>query len=336
MKRILPRKIWFCLLGASLGVLAPAMEVGAVTSAPLSAESAGRGEDGAPRQDMENDPELYLQLIAGLQAKELYFASLAHLDAFDLRWPANPRATLLRADALRETAYLDKAAALYQTLLRGDQAARAYHGLGIIAGRKGDRTAAIAFLEQASRRDPTSTLILNDLGYIQLLGGQLEDARFNLHKAAELASKDARAGANLALLYLLEGKPERADGVMQWYQLPEARRKQIYSKAVELAAAAGSAIPTRAAPKAELAPQSAPAAPKAELATPSAPAVPESERAPQGAPAAPKTELATPSAPAAPKADPAPQRAPAAADGVPLPAVPGADKGEPDSIRRSE
>ncbi len=259
MKRALQGKIWFCALGLALGVLAPAMEAKADASSVPSAEV--RGSDGAPRREMENDPELYLQLIAGMQAKELYFASLAHLDAFDRRWPANPRASLLRADALRETAYFDKAAALYQALLRGDQAARAYHGLGIIAGRKGDTPTALTAMEKANQLDPTSVPILNDLGYIQLLNGQLDDARFNLHKAAELDPKDARAGANLALLYLLEGKPERAAGVMQWYQLPESRRKQISSKAAELSGAS----------KTNLVSQGAAIAPKDDVPPPAVP-----------------------------------------------------------------
>lgn len=183
------------------------------------------------RQGMENDPGIYLQLIEGMQNKSLYFASLAHLDAFDRRWPNNPRASLLRADAMREAGYSDKALALYQGLLQGALSGSAYHGLGMIAAKKGDLPAALAALLRANQLDPTSAPILNDLGYIQLLNRQMDDASFSLHKATELDSKNTRAGANLALLYLLENKPERAEGVMNWYKLPEQHRKEIRDKA---------------------------------------------------------------------------------------------------------
>lgn len=204
---------------------------------PAAAVGVDLPDNGQPRaQDMENDPDLYLQLIAGMQGKNLHFASLAHLEAFDKRWPGNARAALLRGDALRETGYLDKAAVIYRTLLASPQSAGAYHGLGIIAGRRGDPRSALANLEQASRLAPTSAPILNDLGYMQLVAGQRDEARLSLHKATELDSGNARAGGNLALLYLLEDKPERAAGIMQWYQLPESHRKEIFSQAERLTA----------------------------------------------------------------------------------------------------
>lgn len=227
-----------CLTILAAGWLAASQAVLAAGIPPQPLAVAELAEERSPRQpDMENDPDLYLKLISEMQEKKLYFASLAHLDAFDKRWPANPKAALMRADALRETGYLGKATALYQTLLSGPQAAGAYHGLGILAARNGDNKAALAALQKANRLQPTSSLILNDLGYIQLLAGQLDDARLSLHMATELDPKDTRAGANLALLYLLDNKSERAAGIMQWYQLPETQRKDIYNKAESLSAA---------------------------------------------------------------------------------------------------
>lgn len=208
------------------------------------------------RRGMESDPDIYLQLIEGMQDKSLYFASLAHLDAFDQRWPDHPRARLLRADAMREAGYYDKATAIYQDLLIGALSSRANHGLGMIAAKQGDMPAALAAMLRANRLDPTSAPILNDLGYIQLLDRQMDDARFSLHKATELDSKNTRAGANLALLYLLESKSERAEGIMNWYQLPEQHRKEIRDKARDLLKSpkkmvAGEAPPPTATPKSE-------------------------------------------------------------------------------------
>lgn len=195
-------------------------------------------EDGqARRPDMASDPDMYLQLIERMQEKNLYFASLAHLDAFDRRWPSNQKATLLRADALRETGYADQAARLYESLLQGPLAASAQHGLGLIASIKGDLHNALAALSQANHLDPTNAAILNDLGYVQILLKNMAEAGFNLHKATELDPKNARAGANLALFYLLDGKQTQAEGVMEWYRLTEKQRKDIIDKAAELNAA---------------------------------------------------------------------------------------------------
>jgi len=198
-------------------------------------EATQSDELSAQRQDMESDPELYLRLIGQMQEKNLYFASLAHLDAFDRRWPANPRATLLRAEALRETAYLDQAGVLYESLLQGPLAAAAHHGLGIIASNKGEVSGALQALTRANRLDPTNAAVLNDLGYIQLVLRQWSEAGFNLHKATELDPKNSRAGANLALYYLLANQPMRAEGTMNWYRLTDRHRKEIFDKAAALA-----------------------------------------------------------------------------------------------------
>ncbi|MFA5083209.1 MAG: hypothetical protein WC474_11730 [Hydrogenophilaceae bacterium] len=184
--------------------------------------------------DMASDPEMYLQLIGRMQEKHLYFASLAHLDAFDRRWPSNQRATLLRADALRETGYSDQAARLYEGLLKSPLAASAQHGLGLIASKNGDLNTALLALSQANQMDPTNAAMLNDLGYVQILLQRLAEAGFNLHKATELDPKNSLAGANLALFYLLDNKPARADGIMDWYRLTEKQRKDIIDKAAEL------------------------------------------------------------------------------------------------------
>lgn len=189
----------------------------------------------ARTQDMETDPDMYLQLIGRMQDKNLFFASLAHLDAFDHRWPGNQKAILLRADALRETGYLDKAATLYEGLRNGPVSASAHHGIGLIASKKGDMNAALLALVKANDLSPTDAGILNDLGYIQLTLHQMPEAGFNLHKATELDPKNGRAGANLALFYLLDNKPAHAQGIMDWYKLTDRQRKEIAVKAAGLA-----------------------------------------------------------------------------------------------------
>lgn len=208
----------------------------AVLAQACAADVRPPAEEAMPSaRELESDPEVYLQLIARLQDKRLYFASLAHLDVFDRRWPGHRRATLLRADALREVGQLDQAAALYRGLLSGELAAGAQHGLGLLASRRGDLGTAEAALQEANRLAPTDAEVLNDLGYVQLLLRRLDQAGFNLHKATELDPKNLRAGANLALYYLLDRRPARAEATMDWYKLSDGQRKEVFEKAGELA-----------------------------------------------------------------------------------------------------
>ncbi|MDD3528988.1 MAG: hypothetical protein PHS77_03850 [Gallionellaceae bacterium] len=233
-----PSSAWPAAVLVGLLASAHAMAADDPFAALLSAQAGSSGtaaaEAEAPRKDLENDPAIYLQLIRNLQDKGMYFASIAHLDAFDLRWPNDPKAILLRADALRETGHLERAAALYEVLLKGPMAASARHGQGLIATKKGDLNAAESALTRASQINPTDAAILNDLGYVQILLRRLNDAGFNLHKATELDPKNLRAAANLALYYLLDGQAERAEGVMGWYKLSEQQRKEILARAAKL------------------------------------------------------------------------------------------------------
>lgn len=214
-------------------VTAAADPFAALTAVPVGGTTTTITDTPAPRSDLENAPAIYLQLIRNLQDKGMYFASLAHLDAFDQRWPNDTSAILLRADALREIGHLEQANALYETLLQGPLAAAARHGQGLIATKKGDFNAAESALVRANRTDPTDAAILNDLGYVQMLQRRMSEAGFNLHKATELDPKNLRAAANLALYYVLVGKPERAESIMNWYKLSEQQRKAIHERAIQ-------------------------------------------------------------------------------------------------------
>lgn len=207
---------------------------------PLSAAAQGAGapaavaEDGQVlRQDM-NDPALYLQLIEGLQQRRMHYAALAHLDAFDQKWPDNRQAQLLRADALRQTGSLDEAAVIYERLTGKNPMPRALHGLGLIAVSKGQHEAGERLLIQANRLAPIDTRILNDLGYVQMQAGRYGPARTNLAKAFELDAGNAQAGANLALLYLLLGEAGQAERMMERLGMTDAQRAQLREESAGL------------------------------------------------------------------------------------------------------
>lgn len=194
------------------------------------------GAGGETAQVDENNPDFYLDLIGKMQQRRLYFASLAHLDAFDLRWPNDRRALHMRADALRQIGDFDRARAVYRGLLAQAPSARALHGLGLMAAAEKHLPEAADNLRQASRLAPIDVRILNDLGYVELLIGQRKEARLSLHKAAELEPDNRQVGANLALYYLLEGQNEQAERSLERYAFPEEQRAAIRRDAQSLQA----------------------------------------------------------------------------------------------------
>ncbi len=215
------------VLGGTFPALAANLYTGAdAPSGPIASEPSA-----ANAQTPDQKPDVYLQLIAGMQERGLYYASLAHLDAFDARWPDRPDAMLLRAHALRETGQTEAAKTLYGKLLRGTFAARAHHGLGLIAMRSGNIEEGSAALNRAVALAPTDANILGDQGYAYLMLGKFDEARLALFKAAELDDGNKRIGANLALLMALSGKAEQAQEIMQRYDLSPRVREEILARA---------------------------------------------------------------------------------------------------------
>lgn len=222
------------LLWAGLAlVFTTTLSAVAQTSGGAGGVGAAVEESQALRQDM-NDPALYLQLIESLQQRRMHYAALAHLDAFDQKWPDNRQAQLLRADALRQIGSLDDAAKIYQHLTGKNPLPQALHGLGLIAIAQGQAEAGERLLVQANRLAPIDARILNDLGYVQMKAGRHALARMSLTKAFELDPANVQAGANLALLYLQMQELGQAEKMMQHLGMTDAQRAQLREESASL------------------------------------------------------------------------------------------------------
>ncbi|HWX11453.1 MAG TPA: pilus assembly protein [Trinickia sp.] len=191
----------------------------------------------AQQEPRPDTPGVYLALIDRMQAQGLYYASLAHIDAYEKQYGATPDSTLLRADALRATGQPDASAAAYRALLTTPLAARGYRGLGLLAGAAGDFGDAGRQLDHAVELAPTDAPTLSDLGYARLRDGDVAGARVPLMKAAELDEHNARILSNVALFLLAQGHPREARGLMDEQQLPPEVRAAIRADAVKVAAA---------------------------------------------------------------------------------------------------
>src|SRR5690349_24734928 len=82
------------------------------------------------RDTAPDTPGMYLGLIDRMQAQGLYYASLAHIDAYEKQYGVSPDSLLLRADALRATDQPAASASAYAQLLNTPLAARGYRGPG--------------------------------------------------------------------------------------------------------------------------------------------------------------------------------------------------------------
>jgi Flp pilus assembly protein TadD len=152
---------------------------------------------GAAQIDPVRERALYLEVIDGLRRDGRAHAALAHLDAFELKYPRDPKAQIMRADCLSDIADYAGAEALYRKLATGPAAAEAEAGLGHVYARRGDWTAAAAAFGEAVRRRPTDAAYLGDLGFALMQAGRTGEALFRLRQAAELAPEDARIRNNL-------------------------------------------------------------------------------------------------------------------------------------------
>lgn len=245
------RRLWTVSLLAAMGLM------GGCSSMPGNADALARQADAqielARLQEKTaraeyNDQNVYLGLIGKMQQEGMYYASLAHIDAFQQRFGSSTALQVLRADALRETGQDDAALQAYRDLLNTDRAARARHGIGLVLGRQGDFMRAAVELRQAAALDPVNAQIANDLGYALMRGGALQEARVPVMQALELDANNPRAVSNAVVWMLATGKRSEATAMMQRAAMQEPTRTAIRKEADRVAKAAQ--IRDKAAPRA--------------------------------------------------------------------------------------
>lgn len=218
------------LLGACASKGVTGYGVGAQAERAMMSQQADK--DAAP-----DTPGMYLGLIDQMQSQGLYFASLAHIDAYEKQYGASPDTIVLRADALRMTDQPAAAASAYGELLKTPLAARGHRGLGLVAGASGDFALAAQELEAAAQLAPTDPVILSDLGYARLRAGDVGGARVPLMKAAELDQKSPKIISNVVLYLLANGEQTRALAIMNQQSFTQDVRSAIRDDAAKVAAA---------------------------------------------------------------------------------------------------
>lgn len=223
------------------GLSAAALLAGCAGPAPNGAYLAA--EDARQRQAVENaqpgnagvdNQATYLRLVEEMQKTDLWFASLAHIDALEQRWGASPASHRLRADALRHAGQAAESEAFYKRLSGTPLEADGLRGLGLLAGGRADYAEAARLLELARRQRPADSQLLGDLGYALMRSGRLDEARLPLMKAFQLRPDSPQAQVNLAVYFEASRDTERAGALMDGHNMPPATRAAIRRAARQL------------------------------------------------------------------------------------------------------
>jgi Flp pilus assembly protein TadD len=193
-----------------------------------AAENTQAGNAGADTQ------ATYLRLVEEMQKSDLWFASLAHIDALEQRWGASPVSHRLRADALRHAGQAKDSEAFYKRLMGTPLEADALRGMGLLAGGRADYAEAARLLELARRQRPADSQLLCDLGYALMRSGKLADARLPLMKAFQLRPDSPQAQVNLAVYFEASRETAQATALMEGHNMPQATRAAIRRSARQL------------------------------------------------------------------------------------------------------
>nr|WP_311526814.1 tetratricopeptide repeat protein [uncultured Ralstonia sp.] len=215
---------------------------GAMATSDMSLRADADIEMARQRQSQETaeiaSPATYLSLIRKMQEQGLYYASLAHIDAYQQRYGRAPEIMLLRADALRETDQLTAADAEYRAAVGATSAmgastqggllnAAAWRGLGIVAGRQGNFAQAARRLQVAAQANPTDANTASDLGYALMRAGEVEQARVPLMQAQQMAAASPKIASNLVIWLTVNDRKDDAASLASHAQLTPSARKAI-------------------------------------------------------------------------------------------------------------
>lgn len=193
--------------------------------------ASDRASAAVPEEAPINTKSTYVNLIQQMQQKGLWFASLAHIDAFEQQSGVSPETLLMRGDALRQIGQHDESSAVYRKLMGTPVEAAGYRGLGLIAGARGDFLQSVQMLEQAQRRNPTDAIVLSDLAYAYMRAGRVAQARVPVMQASQLQPGLAKVQGNLALFLLVDGQRSQAEAMMDGAKMPASLREAIEREA---------------------------------------------------------------------------------------------------------
>lgn len=226
----------------ALAALTTLAGCGSMATSDMSRRADADIEMARQRQSEEKaeigSPATYLALIRKMQEQGLFYASLAHIEAYEHRYGRAPEVLLMHADALRETDQPAAAETGYRAVIAATSAmgagtqgallnAGAWRGLGITAGRQGNFVEAARCLQVAAQANPTDAGTVSDYGYALMRAGQVEQARVPLMQAQQMATANPKIAGNLVIWLGVNDRKDDAASLTAQANLSPAARKAI-------------------------------------------------------------------------------------------------------------
>jgi Flp pilus assembly protein TadD len=183
--------------------------------------------------EQAHDQEVYTDLIRGMLAQGQYYAALAHIQEQQSKDGRSDELTYLEAEARRKLGQSAPAEKLYDSLLHGEYAGQAEHGLGLLYADQ-DLNRSIGHLRAAVQRRPTDAEARNDLGYALMMAGRYGEALPEIATAVELEPAGDKARNNLIILLFASGDDAGARRVATQSQVPAATLARLHQQAQSL------------------------------------------------------------------------------------------------------
>ncbi len=153
----------------------------------------------------------HLALARDLIARRLHDVALVQLALVPPDQAGTPQVYYLKGVCHREAQQPDKAAVAFkQALARDAGYAPAHNGLGLLFERQGQRPAAIAAFQKAVDLDPARADFRNNLGFALLQDGRLRAAERQLRRSLMLDPALQIARNNLAVCHGYQGRDDAA------------------------------------------------------------------------------------------------------------------------------
>lgn len=149
-----------------------------------------------------------LEMVDTLMARGRNYAALAQLQGDQ---QTSQEYWQRYGQLLVRTGDMERSEQLFTMLKDRCGAAEGWHGMGMVALKKGQLNTAIENFQMAVNGKPASSMIRNDYGYAQLLAGNYQEAALQLRTALELDNGKGRSRQNLAVTYLLSGDSKGLD-----------------------------------------------------------------------------------------------------------------------------
>lgn len=200
--------------------------------APVSTTEPSRARQAECGQPKTPDISVQLDVSQKLMSEGRLHAALAHLDDID---EPSLKGMHLRAESLRKLGRYKEAEPLYSQLVNTCMSGEGHHGLGLIAGMKGNLENALVSLKHAASLLPLDARIRNDYGYALLLDKKYVLAEREFLTAFELDEASSLAQSNLVLLLYLKGDKRKAEAYAGRMNMDRKTLVKIEKQAKELA-----------------------------------------------------------------------------------------------------